>query len=162
MQVAILILLLINWKTSVSAKVLIKTMKSQADKKSCYIGICNFHEVTLNCRQNKLPIENKFLWALQCFHHRNRKEGRSKGIWWVCSCLLLVEQFPINLIADGLPKDPNLEKVIKCALTRSHEQADNEYSLTVNKKLVTPERAALGHKFIQNHKMYGGWEGTHI
>ena len=70
LHVLILILLVIKGKRSISTEVLIKTMTSQADKKSCYLGIC-----TPNCLQNKLPCEKKFLRSLQCLYHRNRKEG---------------------------------------------------------------------------------------
>ena len=59
-------------------------------------------------------------------------------------------KFPVNKIADGQPKDPNL--VVKCALTCSHEQADNEHSLTVSKRLVTTERAAFSHELIHDRK----------
>ena len=73
-----------------------------------------------------------------------------EGIWRVRSCSKLLEQFPVNTIADGRPKDPNL--VVKCALTCSHEQADNEHSLTVSKRLVTTERAAFSHELIHDRK----------
>lgn len=54
---------------------------------------------------------------------------------------------------DGYLKYQHLGKVVKCALSLSHGQADNERSLSINKKLVQPERSALSDKAINGCRM---------
>ena len=88
----------------------------QADNKSCYIGICNF----LKSLRIVFKISGKERYVackLPC-------TLAAEGIWRGSP---LLEQIPVNTIADGPTKNQNLEKVVKCALTRSHELADNEY-----------------------------------
>ena len=55
--------------------------------------------------------------------------------------------------SDGQPKYPYLSKVVKCALTLSHGQADNERSLSINKKLLRDDRAALSYDAINGTRL---------
>ena len=142
MQVGILILLTINWKITNSTKVLIKTMKSQANKKSCYIGICKFLKFALNCLQNKLSPGYKFLRSLQCLHHMNRKEGyvvsklpctsAVEGIWRGWSHPPLLEQF------SGFPQ--SWKVVEKFMVMESHRKVmeNNKYVISHGKVKILP------------------------
>ena len=48
----------------------------------------------------------------------------------------------------GQPKFKTLSKVVKCALTLSHGNADTERSLSQNKKVVTKEKSSLSEKTL--------------